>query len=349
MFFMLIVKLNLFFSIKPRLDQNRMHKFLILLFLSMFSSYAYGQTDSLTKEETRLLDSMFNNDEFIKLMMKKPGSYVDVNIGIGNRTFSVKNNALNAGQAQTDKLYFTPAVAYYHKSGAAFSATAYSTTDSGKLYLYQFAISPSYTYSNKKFKASVSYTRFIESSTGNFNISPFKNDFYVSGLYKKTWIQPGLAFGFSFGKQKEYFDTSFWFVDRIVHLGDTITTKVSGLSLTLSATHEWNFYGLINKKDAIQLRPTILLNAGAQKWDISHSNSFFNRRVIVQNYLKRRFGDGTAAEKFNLQSLAFSADLIYYYGKFYLQPQLYLDYYLPTTTEKRLTSLFTITAGFSFY
>ncbi len=332
-----------------------MYKFVLLLIFSIAASCIYGQTDSLTKEERRLLDSMFNNDEFIKLMMGKDRSYVDVNFGMGNGIFSLKNNALNAGQAQTDKIYYKPSVGYYHKSGLAFTLSGFAATDDGALKMYQYAISPSYMYSNKKFSAAISYTRIIEGSSASFDVSPFKNDFYASALYKKTWIQPGIAVGFSFGKQVEYYDSSFWFYPqppeppRIIHLRDTITTKLSGFSLTLSAGHTWYFWELINKKDWLQIQPTFMLNTGSQKWNTVHSNRIFRNFPRLANYLKKRFGDGSGSEKFNLQSAAFAAKLTYYYGKFYLQPQIYLDYYLPTTTEKRLTSLFSVTAGFSFY
>lgn len=332
-----------------------MYKLLLLLFLSTAASYAYGQTDSLTKEEQRLLDSMFKNDEFIKLMMKKKKSYVDVNMGMGNGIFSLKNNALNAGQAQTNKIYYTPSVGYYHKSGPAITLTGFLASDNGDLKMYQYAISPSYTYSSKNIVAGISYTRFIEGSQAVFETSPFTNDFYTSFQYKKTWIEPGIAFGFSFGKQVEYYDSSFWYTPplpadpRIVHIRDTITTRLTGLSLALSAGHTWSFWELINNKDGIQVQPVLMLNAGSQRWNTEHSSRLFNHFPRLANFLKRRFGDGSGSEKFKLQSAALSAKLTYYYGKFYLQPQLYLDYYLPATTEKRLTSLFSITAGVTLY
>lgn len=326
-----------------------MFKIFSLLIALCLCSSLYAQTDTLSREEIRLLDSMFKSDEFIKLMMGKKKSYIDLNLGIGNTVFSKKNNALNAGQAQTDKLYFTPSLGYYHKSGLAFNVSGYLTADDGELKMYQYALSPSYYFSNKSFEAGISYTRYIEGSGTSFEINPFKNDFYASGLYKKTWVEPGIAFGYSFGRQTEYYDTAFWFLNRVVHIRDTINTKLRGLSLTLSASHEWNFYKLLNKKDALQLQPAFLVNAGSQKWDITHSSSLFDRRPVVQTYLKRRFGEGTTSSAFNVQSAAFLVTCIYYYDKFYLQPQLYLDYYLPETSEKRLTSLFSVTAGFSFY
>ncbi len=331
-----------------------MQKIFLLLAAIFATSFVYGQTDSLTREERLALDSMFKNDEFIKMMQEKKKSYFDVNIGMGNGTFSLKNNALNSGQSVTNKIYYSPSVGYYHESGFALTLSGFIAVDSGKIKMYQYAINPSYTYDKKNINAGISYTRFIEGSSANFDISPFKNDFYGSFTYKKPWIEPGLAIGYSFGKQIEYYDTSFWFVPpqplqpRIVHIRDTITTKLSGLSLSLSATHKWIFYKLINKKDVIELQPSFLLNAGSQQWNISHSNSLNNRRPIVQNYLKARYGDGSASSSFNLQSLAFSAEATYYYRKFYLLPQFYLDYYLPSTTESRVTALFSVVTGFYF-
>ncbi len=317
--------------------------------------HVYGQTDSLTHEERRMLDSMFNNDEFIKLFTKSATSYVDVSVGIGNGIFSLKNNALNAGQAQTNKIYYTAAAAYFHKTGLAISATCFSTNDDGKVSMYQYAISPSYTYSNKKFAAAISYTRFIKGSDAGFDISPFKNDFYASAVYKKTWIQPGIAMGYSFGRQVEYYDSTFWFYPqppaqpRIIHIRDTITTRLSSFSVSLSATHKWSFWELLNKKDGLQLQPALMLNAGNQKWNNTHSSRLFNNFPRLATYLKRRFGGESGSENFQLQSLGFAGTATYYFGKFYLQPKIYLDYYLPSTTADRLTSLFSVVAGFTIY
>jgi len=326
-----------------------MYRLLILFLFAVAGHCAYGQTDSLTKEERRLLDSMFSNDEFINLMMKKKESYVDVGIGIGNSIFSLKNNALNAEQAQTNTLYYKPTVAYNHKSGVGFSVSSFLAMAGGALKVYQYSLSPSYLYNNKKFSAGISYTRFIEGSDAGFYTSPFKNDFYASMVYKKTWIRPGITLGYSFGKLTDHFDSSFWLLNRIVHIRDTATTRINGLTLNVTASHQWYFEKLIAKKDAIELQPMFMLNAGSQKWKTTHTNRLINRFPRVNNYFKRVYCDSCASEHFRIQSLAFSAQATYYYNRFYIQPQLYLDYYLPATTQKRLTSLFSVTAGFLFY
>lgn len=326
-----------------------MRKTFIMLLALLAVSFVYGQTDSLTREERLALDSMFKNDEFIKLMMgNKRRSYFDVNVSMGNGIFSLKNNSLNAGQAVTNKLFYTPSVGYYHKSGLALSVTGFMANDEGKLSMYQYSISPSYVYNNKHINIGISYTRFIEGSTSSFDISPFQNDFYGSFSYKKAWIQPGLAAGFSFGKQHDYFDTAFWFFGQVVHIRDTATIRVYGFSAILSASHKWDIYKFFAKKDAIQLQPTLMLNTGSQRWDVSHSNKLFTTKRFprLANALKKRFSSESDSDKFKVQSFGLLANITYYYGKFYLQPQLYLDYYFPATDEKRLTALFSVTAGF---
>lgn len=321
---------------------------------SVAASCAYAQTDSLSKEDKRLLDSMFNNDEFVKLFLNKNKSYVDVSAGLGNGIFSIKNNTLNAGQAQTNKIYYTGTAAYFNRTGLGLSLTGFIAAHAGNLHMYQYAISPSYSYSDKKLAAAISYTRFIKGADAGFEMSPFKNDFYASAVYKKTWIQPGIAVGYSFGKEKTYYDSVFWFYPqppadpRIIHLKDTITTRLSSFSVSLSATHKWMFWELLSKKDGLQVQPTFMLNAANQKWNITHSNRLFNNFPRLANYLKRRFGDGSGKDDFKLQSLGFATTATYYIGKFYLQPKIYFDYYLPETTEDRLTSLFSVTAGFTF-
>jgi hypothetical protein len=36
------------------------------------------------------------------------------------------------------------------------------------------------------------------------------------------------------------------------------------------------------------------------------------------------------------------------FKKFFIEPVVYLDYYLPETTENRFSAIFSVNAGFSF-
>lgn len=312
---------------------------------------ALCQDKPLTPEEKKTLDSMLANDDLFQALKDRNRSYFDINLGVGNGVFSIKNKSLDASQESTNKLFYTPSVGYYHKKGFAIAASGYLVEDSGSLKMYQYAISPSYTFDNRTLTAGIFYTRFIKGAVTSFSESPFQNDLFGSFLYKKTWLQPGLNIGFSFGKVKEKFDSSFLFtpppplLPRVVHITDTITTRVSAFSVSLTATHEWDFEHLFTAKDAISLQPTLLLNAGSQHWNISHSNSLNRRRPIVQKLLKARYGNGSGNENFTLQSIAFSGEITYYLGKFYLQPQVYIDYYLPSTTYNRFTALYSVVLG----
>ena len=331
-----------------------MLKFYLLIFIiTATCSIAVAQTDSLSAKDKELLDSMMENDEFLKLMKEKDKSYFDLNIGISNSIFSTNNNSLNAEQAETKKIFFTPSVGYYHKSGLGIVFGGYISSDSGKLKTYQYALNPFYAYSGKKIETGISYTRYISgASVNSFTVSPYKNDIYANIKLKKPWLQTGLAFGFANGKFEEYYDSTFIVNTptgpRLVRITDTITTKLKDFSVIFSVEHEFEFKNVFGKKDDIIFTPAFLINGSTQRWFISHSNSFNNRRPIVQNLLKRSYGDGGASAAFQIQSVAFLTEATYSTGNFYLQPQLYFDYFLPSTTGKRFTTVFSVTTGFSF-
>ena len=52
--------------------------------------------------------------------------------------------------------------------------------------------------------------------------------------------------------------------------------------------------------------------------------------------------------KFAAESVGIDFDLRYTMGKFTIEPDLYLDYYLPSTTTNRLSGVFSINLGYTF-
>jgi hypothetical protein len=82
---------------------------------------------------------------------------------------------------------------------------------------------------------------------------------------------------------------------------------------------------------------------GSDKNTQTHTNRIYDR-IQKLNTVKRVESNNT----FQLQSIGAALDFTYGIGKFFLQPNLYIDYYLPQTTEKRLSTIFTITTGFTF-
>ena len=312
-----------------------MLKYLLLLtcFTVVFFS-AGAQTDSLSKEDKALLDSMFRNDAFMQLFDGKDRSFVDVSLSATNQLFSVYNNNTNAAQVQR-RLVLVPAVAYYHKSGLGIAANVFLATDSGQFKAYQYAVSPFYRFQNKSWDASFVYTRYISGNTKELASNPFQNDFYLKGAYRKTWIEPGLAIGLSAGK----------FTDTAVIVGTMRTAKfrISDLSVAVSGKHDFYFLDLFSKDDGLSITPAVLLIAGRQRIEAQGLQRFSNRPRVL-NYLKNRFNANSC---FRLQSLSAALDIKYQLKKFYFNPNVYADYYLPETSQQRFTTVFSITAGFT--
>ena len=332
-----------------------MFKYLLLFSFSLISLSAKSQTDSLTKEEKRMLDSMFKNDEFIKLMMKKDKNYLDVAIGIGNGEFSANNNAANA-TAVNRQLIYTPAVVYRLKNGLSFGIAAFITADStNKPEVYQTGLTAGYDYYGKTIYAGGSYTRYLSNQNKYNSKSLYQNDLFAYIKLAKGILQPGITLGYVTGKYKE---TNFVTFKRRVHLPnpppngrdtvilvtgkDSTDNKTSYFSTAATVGHDFAFYNIFSKKDELDFIPTLFLNMGSDKLTQTHTNAIFNRPALSSRK-KSEFSN-----KFQVQSIAASLDFTYMVKKFFIQSIVYFDYYLPETTENRFSAIFSITAGFSF-
>jgi len=156
-----------------------MLKYLLLFSFLCIGLFVMGQTDSLTKEEKRMLDSMFKNDEFIKLMMKKDKNYLDVAIGITNGAFSSTNNAANATGVDKQLIY-TPSVVYRLKNGFSFGISAFITADStNNPKIYQTGLTAGYDYYGKTIYAGGSYTRYLSNQNKYNSKSIYQNDLFA--------------------------------------------------------------------------------------------------------------------------------------------------------------------------
>jgi hypothetical protein len=312
-----------------------MCKYLLLLGFSFIVLSATGQTDTLSKEDKRMLDSMFKNDEVFKLMMKKDKSYFEVRMGAGNQSISTTNNNANVGELKSN-FTLMPGVDYHHKSGFGLAVSAFLAVDSGQLKSYQYAINPYFEYYGKSFDAGVYYTRYIFNEASGFSPNPFKNGFYGNFIYTKIYIAPGLSIGYNTGR----------FTDSFPILRRKLEIKLSDLSLSAYVLHKYYFYELLSKYDMLSFVPSLMLVAGRQKIKAPGlNNPRLSNFPRLKNALKNRYESDS---KFQLQSVAASATLNYQYKKFFIEPGVYCDYYLPATTYKRFTTVFSLAAGFIF-
>jgi hypothetical protein len=219
-----------------------MQKFLLLTWLLLaLSEKNYAQTDSSKSISAKdSLEIMKDLMDILSASEKSP-SYFTAGIGIGNRLFNVRNNALNAKQSSINKLIYAPTFGYYNKTGLSFSASANLLNDTSSGFgINQYFISTGYQLpDNDNFDFSIFYTHYFISDIFSSYTSPIQNDFYTSVIYRKAWIQPGIALGYSTGKYGD--------VKRRAVLYDSITKKISAFAFIVSASHEFLWKDIFNK------------------------------------------------------------------------------------------------------
>jgi hypothetical protein len=326
-----------------------MRKLIILIFITFSFNTVIAQKVIFTKEEKTALDSMLQTDDFFNMIRKglKPKSFFEISLGLGNSYFSVKNKRLEASQLES-RIVFTPAVGYVHKGGLGISVNGFLSSFNGKTGFYQFGLTPSYSIlKNKKVSATVSYTRNFRRKGYEAAASPIQNDLFGSGYLKKLWLEPGLSIGFSGGRNTEYnhYDTTLFAIRRI--FTDTVKTHINVFSLTAFVQHSFEWLDILKKGDGISIAPKLMINAGSNRYTEKHYNPYANFfRKILQR--RQNLGRLQSTTSFELQSLACSLDVNYIIGKFGFEPQVYLDYYLPETTDRRLTCIGSFSISYDF-
>ena len=319
--------------------------FLILLFFFVEKNYAQSTSGTALSAK----DSIELMNQLMSLLdsNNKASSYALVNIGVGNRLFSVKNNALNAYQSY-NKMIVSPSVGYFHKTGIGFTAGA-NMLDDGKAFgINQYSISPSFDLpGNKNFDVGISYSHYFVKNKFSEYSSPIQNDWYTSFTYKKKWLQPGIAVGYSTGEYKDarHKDTVILGVKR--HYYDSVTNQLKAFSLTLALGHRFLWYGVLSPADGLAFTPTFMANAGSGETTVIH-----NTNALYLFKLLTRRGEIAKLQQTNfaLQSVGLIMDLRYIIDNFTFEPQIYIDYYLPgiDAATKRLSQVFTFNMAYTF-
>jgi hypothetical protein len=309
-------------------------------------------TDSVCSQDSSqpvasTFDSVALMNELLQLLDSVPPvkSYAMVTTGVSNRLFSLRNNRLNAGQATTSTLVYTPTVGYNHKSGLSISAGASLLNDRKKGFrATQFSITPAFDLNSRGcWQMGISYTYYHITDRFSEYASPFQHDWYASASYNKWWLQPGLALGYSTGRFTEIFSFKLPTGNMLV---DTGTYRLRAFSVTASVDHHFDWEGVFSKKDALSFTPTLLLNMASDSTrSISHTVSPAQIRLLSR---RRRIPKLQGSNRFQVQSVGMSVNFSYNIGNWLFMPQLYVDYFLPATNEKRLTTTFALTAGYSF-
>ena len=331
-----------------------MHKICLHLAIMFISINCYCQQ---TAEDKRLLDSLIKNDPAMNIfaMMNKTISHVKLSAGITNKLFSISNNSLNALE-QNKQIIFTSSIDYFHKTGLGVSFATFLLKNKNKYGFYQYSLTPSFDHDfGKLISAGISFTRFFIKDKYNGATSPIQNDLYVYAILKKSWLKPGIILGYSTGVSNEItsVDTTVRVQNRIIRIQfiDTAEIHLQLFSVIGSLSHTFSGYDVITSNDAISFTPQLSLNAGSNKFTVTHklvTTSYFNLKKLHRRTRIKNFIDDTVPPKFQIESLGLNLNVNYSIGKFDFDPQVYLDYYLPSTTEKRFTQVFAFNIGYTF-
>ena len=322
----------------------------IFLFIS-FTIFSQSNTAPLKKttiDTTAMLDSMAMDLTLLKDLLGENDSYFNINMNLGNHLFSKNNYSLNSQQSTENVMSFKPGAGFFHKSGLSVSGLGYLNLNNSKGGFYQYSITTAYDYSGSgKLAGGISYTRYITKAKDTLAdfATPYDNEFFGYLYLTQGVIQPGLTLGYATGKYTSVFR------GRIrgpqgnqIFVIDSQKTKQADFSISASVQHDFNWYDVLYANDGLSFTPTLMLNAGSSNTTIlSHSNK------LVSNFVAKRPDNRfrIVNEGFQFYSLGLSLNLMYEIGKFYVQPESYFDYYF-LESDKKFTSLFSITAGLNF-
>jgi hypothetical protein len=295
----------------------------------------------------------------LETLSNKGSSYLQVGFGVGNQLYSLHNHALNS-KLPDPPFAITPTITYVHKSGFSISANNYLLNENKTFGVNQYSVTPAYeTLPGSNWDFLVSYTRYFVNNEYSLYSSPVQNDIYSSVVYKKTWLQPGFALDYSTGNSKEVLqlDTTINNIKR--HLHDSITNELKSVATILSVEHNFGWNAVLNKNDSITFIPMFLLNLGSSATTVINNDNVaallsttLTKAQIktVRTALQRRIKKLTRLQNtgFGAESLGMDLLASYTIGNFAIQPDVYLDYYLPQTNQKRFTQIFVVNFNYAF-
>ena len=332
-------------------------RYLIIACILMAGSLAYSQgskpdsippaADNDLAIDTSLdYDALLSDlDLFLDSILAPRNSFL-ANLSIGQGYFNFTNKATNRINV-VQKSTFTPTLGYYGKSGLGFTMTGYMIRDSQHLNLYQFSVSPSYDYlEDRDLAAGIAYLRYFTKDSLRFYTSPLQNEVNGYFLWRKSWLQPGIAANYGWGSRTEY-KKQLRFIEALQKRVFIITTKeesVADFSLTASLRHDFYWLNIFSHKDHIKLTPQVAFTSGTQKFGFNQTTGTYG---IWTNNLLFNAGQVNLDNELKFQPLSLTLYFRpeYSIGKFFFQPQFIIDYYFPGK-DKNLTTLFSINTGF---
>ena len=338
-------------------------RYITIAFIVLISvpglSQSSRDTVPIVRNEELEIDTSLNFDELMNEMdlfldsLLKPRSFFLANVSLGSNYFNYWRR--NLTQLESSKRgIFSTTLGYYHKSGLGLTVSGNVTDDEEKLNLYQFTISPSFDFiTSTNWTAGISYTRYITKDSLPFYTSPLQNE--INAIL--CGENPGCSREFPPASEVEAGPNTKRrerFIERlrrrkpgsIVNVTNTNET-VADFLVTGFVRHSFYWMHVLHSKDHVKLTPQVSFSAGSQKFGFNGVSSTYAVNRSKAATLISNSGDFSIDDHMKFQPISLTLQLRpeYAFGKFFIQPQFILDYYIPSES---LTPLFYLNAGVVF-
>ena len=310
-------------------------------------------------KEIAVIDTSINYEDLFRDFdafmdsILSPDSYFLASLSLGKSYYNFQTKSISSVEP-SKKLTYSPTLGYYHRSGFGVTMTGYIVNDEKNMNFYQFSIAPSFDYlHNKSLATGISFTRFVTKDSLPFYTTPLQNELYGYFTYRKTWIRPTLALSYGWGSRSDYSKRESVIQDlRLRRRGYTyINTEesVRDFSLMASVRHDFYWLDIFSHKDHIRFSPQFALTSGTQKFGFNQSSSTYATVIRTNSNVLYSTENIYLDDQLKFQPLSLSLYLRGEYSikRFFIQPQVALDYYFPQSTDK-LTGQFSVNAGFMF-
>lgn len=328
-----------------------------VLFLKLLTigvlCHAQNAKDSSLRDTAFLdYDEIFSELDALLDSLNAPRNFSLVNIGFGRNFFTYINNEDASTQTKRQFTY-SPSLGFFGKNGFGISASASLVNDSASISPYQYAVTGSYDFLKaKRFITGISYTRYFTKESLPFYTSPLQNELYAYFTMRKLWFKPSVAASYGWGSRKAYEEREETIENiQLAHYGYTrINTeeKIIDFNLIASVRHDFYFLNTLFKNDFVRITPQLSFTSGTQQFGFNQTSSTYARRLTGRSIL---FSTDNISLDNNLyfQPISLTAFLKTEYskGKFFIQPQVFVDYYFPAEKDN-YTASFLINAGLFF-
>ncbi len=298
-------------------------------------------------------DDLFQDFDAFMDSILSPHSYFLTSLSMSKGYYSFDSKT-NSAVESARKLTWSPTLGYYHKGGLGITGTGYFVDDGENMNLYQGGISPSFDYlKNKAFATGLSYTKYFTKDSLPFYTTPLQNELYAYFIYRKWWVRPMIAMSYGWGSRKDYIERESLIQDlRLRRRGFTyVNTEetVSDFSIMASVRHDFYWLDIFTYKDHIRFTPQVVFTSGTQKFGFNQSSNTYATLIRNNSNVLYSTENVYLDDEIKFQPLSLTMYLRgeYSIGKFFIQPQLTMDYYFPATSNN-FNTVFSLNIGCMF-